>query len=456
MTAQVHEQWSSKLGFILAAIGGAVGLGNIWKFPYVTGENGGGAFVIIYLVAALCVALPILISELYLGKRGHKGPISGTIAVARDVGASTKWSAIGWLGVGAAFLVLTFYSMIAGWAVDYMIITFGGAFNGLDPVAASDKFDELRSSPLMMTFWHTIFMIITIFIVARGVTAGIEKSVKIMMPAFFVMLLGMLGYSIFAADFAAGWDYMFTPDWSKVKPQTFLAAIGQAFFSIGISFGYMLAYGAYLPKDVNIPKTSVIITLADTGVAIVAGLVIFPIVFANGLNPAEGPDLIFRVLPTAFAQMTGGQFLGGTFFLLLVFAALSSSIAILQPAVAYLEESHDIPVMKSTLIAAGLAWFLGLGSVLSFNEWADFYPMEVFGILEGKTFMGVLEYATDNIMMPLGGILISLFVGWKISESDNRGEFEGISNGVFKFWLFLTRFVAPAAVAVIMIMTFIG
>ena len=451
MATATHEQWSSKTGFILAAVGGAVGLGNIWKFPYVTGENGGGAFVIIYLIAALAVALPILIGELYLGKRGQAGPVSGTRKVALEEGMGAEVSVIGWLGMLAAFLVLTFYSMIAGWALYYFFLTLGGTFNGMDAVTAAGQFDLLLDSAPNMTLWHTIFMVITGLIVARGITGGIEKSVKIMMPAFFIMLLFMLVYAMIAADFAAGWDYMFTPDWSKVSAQTFLAAIGQAFFSIGISFGYMLAYGAYLPKDISIPRTSVIIVFADTAVAIVAGLVIFPIVFANGLTPDQGPALIFRVLPTAFASMTGGQFIGGTFFLLLTFAALSSSIAILQPVVSYFEESHGFSVKKATVVGGAGAWFLGIGSVFSYNIWQD----KTF--LGDRNFMDSIVYLTDNIMMPLGGILIALFVGWTIREHVLKEEWGVDGNSfLFKVWLWLLRIFAPIAVGYIMLSTFIG
>lgn len=451
MAGAAHEQWTSRTGFILAAIGGAVGLGNIWKFPYVTGENGGGAFVIIYLVAALAVALPILIGELYLGKRGQAGPVSGVRKVAAAVGAHSSWQSIGWLGMLAAFLVLTFYSMIAGWALYYFFLTLIGTFNGMDAVTAAGQFDLLQNSPTNMTIWHTVFMAITAIIVARGIAGGIEKSVKIMMPAFFLMLLFMLVYAMLAADFAGGWSYMFTADWSKVSPQTFLTAVGQAFFSIGISFGYMLAYGAYLPKSISIPRTSVIIVLADTGVAIVAGLVIFPIVFANGLNPAEGPDLIFRALPTAFASMTGGQFIGGIFFLLLTFAALSSSIAILQPVVSYLEESHGFSVKKATYVGSASAWFLGIGSVFSYNIWAD------KAFLGDRNFMDSISYLTDNIMMPLGGILIALFVGWRISSKALKEEWGVDGDSIFfTVWLWLSRVIAPAAVAYIMVSTFIS
>lgn len=456
MAAATHEQWTSKTGFVLAAIGGAVGLGNIWRFPYITGENGGGAFVIIYLIAALAVALPILIGELYIGKKGHKGPVSGTIRVAELVGASRHWQIIGWFGMLAAFLVLTYYAVIAGWALDYVFVTGSGSFSDIPPEAAAAMFDDVLSSPLRMTFWFTVLMLITVFIVARGVTRGIETAVKIMMPAFFVMLAGMLVYAMIEGDFAAGWDFMFTPDFSKITGKTALLAIGQAFFSIGISFGYMLAYGAYLPPDVSIPRTSAIIVLADTAVAIVAGLIIFPLVFAHGLSPDQGADLIFRVLPMAFGQMNFGSFVGAIFFVLLTFAALTSCIAILQPAVAYLEESWGFSVIKATITSAGAAWVIGIGCVLSYNVWAGWYPLNFIGFFEGQTFMGVIDYVTANIMMPVGGILIALFTGWKISAEMTRGEFGEGEDLIHTIWLWLSRVVAPAGVAWIMYTTFFG
>lgn len=443
-----HEQWSSQWGFLMAAIGGAVGLGNIWRFPYMTGENGGGAFVLIYLGAVLFVAIPILIAELQLGKRGHKDIVSGTRKVAIAAGKSPRWSIIGWLGLLAAFFVLTYYSVIAGQVLDYVMLSATGAFSGVDPEVARAHFDDLQNNPPRMILWHTVIMAITVTIVAHGITGGIEKAAKIMMPAFFVMLIGMFFYSMATGDFASGWNYMFTFNLDNVTANTVLMAIGQAFFSIGIGFGYMLAYGSYLPKDISIPHTSVIISLVDAGVAIIAGLVIFPLVFAYGLTPDQGPDLIFRILPMAFSQMEYGGAVGTVFFLLLTFAALSSAIAIIQPAVSYLEESHGMSVKASALTAGAVAWFIGLGSILSYNVWAGHYPLPMFDTFRDSNFMAVIDYVTANYLMLVGGILIAVFVGWSFKADWVKSEFKGDNPIFFNTWLWLVRVVAPASVAI--------
>ncbi len=443
-----HEQWSSRWGFLMAAIGGAVGLGNIWKFPYMTGQNGGGAFVLIYIAAVLLVAIPILIAELQLGKRGHKDIVSGTAKAAEASGHSRKWGIIGWLGMLAAFFVLTYYSVIAGQVLDYVYQALTGSFSGVTPEVARSQFDVLEGNPWRMMIGHTVIMIITMAIVARGIQGGVEKAAKIMMPVFFVMLIGMFFYSLVVGNFQQGWDYMFTFDFDKVTPIVVLKAIGQAFFSIGIGFGYMLAFGSYLPDNFSIPRTSVVISLADTGVALVAGLVIFPLVYKFGLEPGEGPDLIFRILPMAFSQMNFGAVVGGVFFILLSFAALSSAIAILQPAVSYLEESWGMGVRKASLTAGITAWFLGIGSVLSFNVWKGFYPLKIFETFASSTVMDVVDFITANYMMLVGGILIALFVGWGLKPDWVKSEFRDENPVLFKIWLWLARVVAPAAVAV--------
>lgn len=443
-----HEQWSSQWGFLMAAIGGAVGLGNIWRFPYITGENGGGAFVLIYLGAVLFVAIPILIAELQLGKRGHKDIVSGTRKVAIAAGKSPRWSIIGWLGLLAAFFVLTYYSVIAGQVLDFVMLSATGAFSGVDPEVARAHFDDLQNNPPRMILWNTVIMAITVTIVAHGIAGGIEKAAKILMPAFFVMLIGMFFYAMATGDFASGWNYMFTFNLDNVTANTVLMAIGQAFFSIGIGFGYMLAYGSYLPKDISIPHTAVIISLVDAGVAIIAGLVIFPLVFAYGLTPDQGPDLIFRILPMAFSQMEYGGAVGTVFFLLLTFAALSSAIAIIQPAVSYLEESHGMSVKASALTAGAVAWFIGLGSILSYNVWAGHYPLPMFDTFRDSNFMSVIDYVTANYLMLVGGILIAVFVGWSFKADWVKSEFKGDNPIFFNTWLWLVRVVAPASVAI--------
>ena len=463
--AAAHEQWTSRNGFVLAAIGGAVGLGNIWRFPYLTGENGGGVFVIVYLVAVVLVAIPILIAELQLGKRGHKDIVSGTRNVAVAAGRSKYWGIIGWLGMLAAFFVLTYYSVIAGQVIDYFFQTGTGTLVGVNPEEAQAQLETLESNPWRMMIGHTVIMIITIAVVARGIQGGVEKAAKFMMPTFFVMLMGMFFYALVVGDFAQGFTYMFDFKFDQVRPGVVLEAIGQAFFSIGIGFGYMLAFGSFLTEDISIPKTSVVISLADAGVALIAGLVIFPLVYAffpnaecldaanAGLAACQeikftGPGLIFNVLPVAFGQMPGGAFFGALFFLLLTFAALSSAIAILQPAVSYLEGSWGFSVKGAAVTAGSLAWFLGIGSVLSFNLWKKDYPLSFLETFAEKNVMASVDFITANYMMLVGGILIAVFVGWTFKSEWVRGEFKGLHPVLFTIWLWLARVFAPAAVAV--------
>ncbi|MGY8986355.1 MAG: sodium-dependent transporter [Sphingomonadales bacterium] len=447
MAGAGQEQWSSKWGFLLAAIGGAVGLGNIYRFPYLTGESGGGAFVLVYLIAVFLIAIPILIGELQIGKRGHKDIVSGARNVAIEAGRSPRWVLIGWLGLGASFFVLTYYSVVAGQVLSYVVSSVTGQLN-TDEAGIKAVYDGLKSSPQMMFFWHTLIMGVTTWICMQGISGGIEKAAKIMMPAFFVMLIGMLFYSMAAGDFSAGWSYMFDVDFSKINANTVLVAIGQAFFSIGIGFGYMLAYGAYLPDSISIPKTAVLISMADAGVAIVAGLVIFPLVYAFGQAPEQGPDLIFKILPLTFSQMSGGSFIGSIFFILLTFAALSSCIAILQPAVSYLEESWGFNVKKAALTAGGSVWILGIFSVLSANVWAGYYPLSMFETFSTSTIENIIDYATANYMMLFGGILIAIFSGWLFKDGWAEKEFEGVHPILFKTWLWLARIVAPVAVTI--------
>jgi NSS family neurotransmitter:Na+ symporter len=446
MASASHEQWSSRSGFLLAAIGGAVGLGNIYRFPYLTGENGGGAFVMIYLIAVFLIAIPILIGELSIGKRGHKDIISGTRNVAIEAGQSPRWVLIGWLGLGAAFFVLTYYSVVAGQVLSYVFTSISGGLSGVDKAAIDMVYTDLISSPQMMFFWHTCIMGITVAIVARGISGGIEKAAKIMMPTFFVMLIGMFFYAMVVGDFAAGWGYMFDVDFDKINAGVILQAIGQAFFSIGIGFGYMLAYGSYLPDSISVPRTAVIISMADAGVAILAGLVIFPLVFAFGQAPAQGPDLIFKILPLTFSQMEMGSLVGSVFFILLTFAALSSCIAILQPAVSYLEESWGMSIKKAAVVAGGGVWVLGIFSVFSYNIWAGYYPLSMFETFAESNIMGIIDFATANYMMLGGGILIALFSGWLMTENGVESEFAGEHPILFKTWLWLARIVAPVSV----------
>jgi NSS family neurotransmitter:Na+ symporter len=440
-----EHTWSSGWTFILAAVGAAVGLGNIWKFPYVVGVSGGGAFVLVYLVCVIFVAIPILIGELWIGRRGHHSPPLAMRDVATDARRSAAWSVVGWMGLVVGYLIATYYSVIAGWTLAYIVKAASG-FGGADPAAVTQQFDALLADPATMAIWHTVFMVVALFIVGRGLHGGIETAVKFLMPALFVMLLVMIGYGAVAGDFGAAVDFLFSSDFSKIDGTAVLNAIGQAFFSIGVAMGLMMAYGAYVPKQVSLTKSALIIAGADTLVALLAGLMIFPIVFANGLDPASGPGLIFRTLPTAFAGMSGGAVFGALFFLLLAFAAVTSIIAIIEPIVAYAEDKWGMRRRSASILFGFLAWAIGLATVFSFNIWAHLRPLGAFDTFADMNIYGLIDYVTANLLMPLGGILIAVFVGWRIKPAVLADELSFGSSLLFNLWLWMLRVVAPVAI----------
>ncbi|MCW8845100.1 MAG: sodium-dependent transporter [Gammaproteobacteria bacterium] len=445
-TGDVQKNWSSRVVFLLAAIGAAVGLGNIWKFPYTAGVSGGGAFVLVYAAAVLAIAIPIVMAELLIGRRARRSPVAAFIKLAREAGGSTGWQITGWINLTAAFLILSFYSVIAGWAVAYVPKLASGVFTGADAALTTDQFQGLLASPWSLVLWHSVFMVLSVVIVARGVQKGIESAVKFLMPTLFALLLMMVVYAAIAGDMQQAVDFLFKVDFSKVDGSVVLNAVGQAFFSVSVSMGLLIAYGAYLPETVNIPRSAVIIAFADTFVAILAGLAIFPLVFGNHLDPAEGPGLIFVTLPIAFGNMPLGWLFGSLFFVLVVFAALTSAIALMEPVVSWAQDSRQL--RRSTVATLiGLAvWLVGLASVLSFNVLADFKPLP-FGPLEGKTLFDLLDFITSNVLLPVGGILIALFTGWVLSSDSTREELGMPEGFLFKAWQFLLRFVAPVALA---------
>ena len=438
----IHGQWSSRWAFIMAATGSAVGLGNIWRFPYITGEYGGGAFVLMYLACVLLVGIPIMMAEVMLGRRGRQSPINTMEALSKEEGLNPAWRYLGWMGVVAGFLILSFYSVVAGWTLEYIFQAGSGSFLTATDKEIGEIFDSLLRNPGQLLAMHTLFMALTVVVVAMGVRSGLERAVKFLMPALFILLLIMVGYAMSTDSFQEGVYYMFYPDWSKLSGEGFLVALGQAFFSLSLGMGAIMVYGSYLPDDASIGQTTVTIALADTLVAIMAGLAIFPLVFAYGLEAGSGPGLIFVTLPIAFGQMPYGQIFGTGFFILLLFAAWTSSISLLEPAVAWLVEHRGIARPKSAAIAGLIAWTLGIGSILSFNHWQDY---KIFD----KTYFDIMDYVTSNILLPLGGLLIAIFTAWLMSRKAVVAEL-GLGEGfVFQAWLFVVRFVAPIGVVVI-------
>ena len=439
----IHGQWSNRWIFILAATGSAVGLGNIWKFPYITGENGGGAFVLVYLLCIAAIGIPIMMAEVLLGRRGRQSPINTMKELAKEEGRPASWVLLGWGGVLAGFLILSYYSVIAGWALAYVYDASSGAFTDLPAADIQNIFSAMVANPGQLIFWHSLFMLMTMLVVARGVKKGLEAAVRFLMPALFVLLLIMVGYAINSGEFSRGLSFLFTPDFSKITGAGVLIAMGHAFFTLSLGMGAIMIYGSYMPKHASIAKTSILVALADTVVALLAGMAIFPIVFANNLEPGAGPGLIFQTLPIAFGAMPGGSFFGTVFFVLLVFAAWSSSISLIEPAVAWLVENKGMSRVKASVWCGLATWFVGLGTVLSFNKWSAF-------TLWNKTFFDLLDFLTANIMLPLGGLFIALFAAWAMKPSSTADELDAAENGaVYAVWRFLVRYVTPVAVIIV-------
>jgi len=400
--------WSSRWLFVLAAAGSAVGLGNIWKFPYITGENGGGAFVLIYIACVALVGLPIMMAEVLLGREGRRSPINTMRRLVQQHKSHPAWVLIGWMGVVAGFLILSYYTVVAGWALNYTWQMAAGTFDGIDPAHASSRFDGFLGNPWQLLLWHTLFSVATIYIVAKGVVKGLEAAIRWFMPLLFVLLLVLLGYAVTSDGFREGFDFMFAFHWEDVTPQTVLIAMGQAFFTLSLGMGAIMAYGAYVPSDTSIASTVGIIATLDTLVALGAGLAIFPIVFANGLEPGQGPGLMFVTIPLAFGQMPFGALFGTLFFVLVSFAAITSAISLLEPALAYLVEEYNAKRARVATSLGVIAWLLGIGSVLSFNAWSDVH------LLGERTFFDTVDHLSQNIMLPLGGVLIAWFAAWAL------------------------------------------
>jgi neurotransmitter:Na+ symporter, NSS family len=441
-TVSIHGQWSNRLAFILAATGSAVGLGNIWRFPYIAGDNGGGAFVLVYLACILMVGLPIMMAEILLGRRGRQSPINTMLTVAREEGLSRGWGLMGWIGVLAGFLILSFYSVIAGWALAYVFKAGSGGFTGLDAEGSSALFGDMLGDPEALLAWHTIFMVMTAMVVARGVRSGLERAVTILMPALVVLLIVLVGYAMAQGAFLAGLQFLFRPDFSALSANAVLLAMGQAFFTLSLGMGAIMVYGSYLSSDASVAKTAGAVVAADTLVALLAGLAIFPILFASGLAPSQGPGLIFVTLPLAFGGMPLGIYFGAIFFVLLVFAAWTSAISLIEPAVAFLVENVALTRVFATTLVAMFAWLLGVGALLSLNVWSGLRLFDM-GLLD------LLDYLTANILLPLGGFLIALFVGWRMTERSVESELQLRVRWLYSLWYFLVRYVAPIAILVV-------
>ncbi len=436
------DTWGSRFGFIMAAVGSSVGLGNFWRFPYTAGENGGGAFIVIYLLCVLLVGLPLLMAEYGMGRKSGMSAIEGVESLARAESRSGNWGVVGWVGTLTAFFILTFYMVISVWLIAFLLQAPTGKFEGMDAAASATNFvdtigqgEDGTSRKWGILGLLFLFLVANVIVVGRGVKGGLERVATILMPAFFIMLLVVVGFAVTQGDVGQTAAFLFEPKWQDVGFKTFLSALGQAFFSIGVGVGLMITYGAYLDSQTNIPRSSAIVVTADTFVALIAGFAIFPIVFAAGLDPASGPSLFFISMPVAFGGVEGGTIFATVFFALALFAAFTSSISLMEVGVSWLEERQGVTRFGAAVGVGFVLWMIGAAYVFSL-EYLDF-----------------VDFMTEGLLLPLGGLLIAVFAGWILSRNMLTTEL-GEGN-VMNIWRFLIRWFVPPFVAFVLVFGFL-
>jgi len=436
-----RESFSGKFGVIAAAAGSAIGLGNIWRFPYVTGENGGGAFLFIYLIIIIAIGIPVMTSEFVIGRSAQKNPYGAFKMLA----PGKPWYLIGLMGVAAAFMILAFYTTVAGWTLEYVYQSLTGNLSGKNDGELTVMFDTFLKSSFRPLLWFILFMSFTALIILSGVRRGIEKSTKILMPFLALLLVILCIRSVTLEGSGEGLKFLFHPDFSKITPKTILEALGQAFFSLSIGMGTLITYGSYIRKTENLASSSLMVVMADTAIAIIAGIAIFPALFALGGSPASGTGLVFIVLPGIFQKLPFGEIFALIFFILLAVAALTSTISVLEVIVAYLVEELKMTRRKATIAATLSVSVLGFVTVLSFGSLSNIQLFD-HNIFE------MLEYLTSNIMLPLGGLFIVLFIGWFYSPSLTKKELTNdgaLKSTYLPLFMFIVKFIAPVAIAMV-------
>ena len=445
-TKNFHASWSSRWTFILAAAGSAVGLGNIWKFPYIAGENGGGAFVIVYILCIVIIALPIMVAEVTLGRMGKKSPVNTIRDLIQSSDAHKSFNIIGWMGVSAGLLILSYYAVIAGWALSYIEHMISGTFHNINAENAGLIFDNLLKNKNELIFWQSLFILMTVIVVIFGINKGLGLAAQILMPLLFILLIGLLIFGYQQGDLAKAFSFLFGFNFESLSWKAVLVALGHAFFTLSIGMGAMMTYGVYMPKDSGVFSNVLIVGILDTLVALIAGLVIFSIVFVNpSIESSAGPGLMFVSLPVAFGNMLGGLFFGTIFFVLVTLAAWSSSISLIEPAIAYLIESKGYSRLMASLALGFIAWIIGLGSVFSFNIWAE-------EKIAGFNFFELIDFITANIMLPLSGLLVAILIGWKIQSKMVEDQLLSDSRRLFFTWQWAIKFISPLAVIIVLIM----
>jgi NSS family neurotransmitter:Na+ symporter len=445
----VPSRWSSNVLFLIIAIGTEAGIANVWKFSYLAGENGGGLFVALYFLALIVVAVPALMAEMLIGRLGGRSTMGSMRVLVAQHGISPLWKLFGVMATAAVFLILSYYCVICGWMLKYFMVGLRGGFAGLDAAGAAAAYHAMLADPVGMLLYSGVILLVTALIVAAGVNRGIERVAGVLTPLRLVILVGLLGYSARYANLEAAANFLFTVDLTRLTPAVVVTALGQAFFSLGIGVGVMLTMGAYMKPEYSIPRAVLTVAIAQGLVALIAGLAIFPLVFTYGLEPAQGPGLLFVTLPVAFGRMPYGALFGTALFLTLSFAAITATSVILETVVSVLGDYTRRTRRTLAGSSAALIWLSGILTVLSFGRWSEFYPLTALGISSTKTPFELLDYLTSNLMMPAGGLMVALMAGWALSRTATRQEL-GFGDGLaYGLWRGLVRYVVPLAIVII-------
>lgn len=440
MQQQSTNQWSSQTAFVFAAAAAAVGLGNIWRFPYLTGEHGGGAFVLVYLFFMIVLGIPLMLSEALIGRIGKGNPVYAIRSMAQKIQRSKHWQWIGAASVLTSFLILTYYCVITGWVLDYFGTSVFNLFTGITHLTLSQDFSVLQQNALRMLCVATLVIAANVFVISFGIKRGLERAVMLLFPAFIILLFILFGYSLFSGGMRQTVTFLFQPNFHALTPEVILIALGQAFLSLSIGMGITMTFSAFLPKHVSLTKCIVVVALTDTWVALMSGLVIFPFVFSHHMTPAAGPSLIFQTLPVAFMDIPFGHIAASLFFLLLFFAAFTSTLSMLEVAVAWLKETHGFKQSTAAIISGCAIWVVSIGSILSFT-----HPHLLN--IAGKTFFDILDYVTSGFLLPIGGFFIAIFSGWLIPKYLIREKLGWETTGKwFLTWQFIQRYLAPIAI----------
>ncbi len=442
------------MAFSLSAIGAAVGLGSIWRFPYLAGADGGFAFIAVFVLACLVFGAPVLIAEIVIGRWSRRSPPQAAGEIAARFGFSRLWNVVGWIGSVAGFLVVSYYTMIAGWVLAYTWFFLSGNYAHGGAPAATHKFHAFVADSHAVALWQLGFVALVTLISARGLNRGVEWANRWRAPALLAILLVLVAYSLATGDVAQGLKFAFAPDLSRLSPGVVLGAVGQALYALGVCAGIMIAYGAYMPAGESLGRAVLAVIGSIFAVSLLATVAIFPLLFHYGLNPAGGPELVFQVLPVAFAEMPGGRVIGTLFFALLVLAAFTPTVGLLEPWIAWLTERVGLRRSVAACVATGACWLIGQGSVQSFGRWSDWHPLASVPRLSGLNVFGLFDFLTSNLLMPMSALLVSVFVGWRLNHLIPEAELSGLSTTSRRLLLFALRYLCPVGIVIVVIVGF--